>query len=126
MALGGPNIYPGIAGCNYPACKETSLAGVNAGIADWEEIWSNHSIERWMLAIAEESGEVIGAFNKWHNGYKTTPKTREDLLEEMSQLTACLFLTAYKLQVSPAELLGMTGDFMAAKAAQIREIRRLA
>lgn len=77
-----------------------------------------------MLAIAEEAGEVIGAFNKWHNGYKTTPKTREDVLEEMSQLTACLFLTASRLQVNPAELLDMTGGFMAAKGQQIRKIRR--
>ena len=99
------------------------MDGLDAGIADWEEIWSGHSLERWMLVIAEEAGEVIGAFNKWHNGYKM--KTREDVLEEMSQLTGCLFLTAYELQVSPAELLDMTGDFMAAKATEIRKIRGL-
>lgn len=91
-------------------------------IAEWEELWPQHDTARWMLAIAEEAGEVVGAYNKWHGGY--SPKTREDVLEEMSQLAACLFAAAACLETPPAGLLRRTCRFMAAKAGEVREIRR--
>jgi NTP pyrophosphatase (non-canonical NTP hydrolase) len=102
----------------------TILDDLEDGIVAWEELWGEHSLERWMLAIAEEAGEVIGAFNKWHNGYRTKPKTRDDVLEEMSQLMCCLLLTASRLEVFPGEMLALTADFFQDKAQQIRTIRR--
>ena len=75
------------------------LNDLESGIAGFNELWPQHDLQRWMLAIAEESGEVIGAFNKWHNGYTYNPKTQEDVLEEMTQLTACILATADKLGV---------------------------
>lgn len=99
------------------------LTDLESGIAQFGEIWPDHDLGRWMLAIAEEAGEVIGAFNKWHSGYRTTPKTREDVLEEMCQLIACLLTTGDRLGVPPAEMLDMTGDFFLRKTRQIRKIR---
>jgi len=92
-------------------------------IDEFGRLWPDRPTERWIRAIGEEAGEVIGAFNKWDDGYTHKPKTREDVLEEMAQLTGCVFFTAYRLGVPFADFLTMTDDFLAAKARQIREIR---
>lgn len=76
--------------------------------------------ERWFRAIAEEAGEVVGAYNKWTDRKVSKPKTRGDVFEEMTQLMGCIFAAASRLGYSSDDLLKATEEFMAAKAAWLR------
>lgn len=118
MALGRPNIYPGIIG------EDSRVRRLEVRIAELDGLWPQHSLERWFLAIAEEAGEAVGAFNKWHNGYKTKPRTKEDVIEEMSQLMACVLAAAGRLGYSPGNMMEQIDLFIGKKIAQIEEIRR--
>ena len=90
---------------------------------EFGELWPDRPTERWVRAIAEEAGEVVGAYNKWQDDNKVVPKNRDDVLEEMSQLMGCVYCTAVKLGVSYHEFLDMVDGFLVRKAAQIRLIR---
>lgn len=79
--------------------------------------------ERWMLHIAEEAGEVVGAFNKWHYAHKTKVRTRDDVLEELAQLHGVVLCVADELGVPHDEFLKMTEDFLISKREQILAVR---
>jgi phosphoribosyl-ATP pyrophosphohydrolase len=78
---------------------------------------------RWFRAVAEEAGEVVGAYNKMdYTGAKR--RTREDVLEESGQLLGCMIVCLQRLGFSWDDLEASAGEFMINKAAQIRaEIR---
>lgn len=73
------------------------------------------STDRYIRGIAEESGEVIGAYNKWMDGRTDKPKTREDVLEELSQLVGCCLLLSFELGLMPSKLLDQTREFIATR-----------
>jgi NTP pyrophosphatase (non-canonical NTP hydrolase) len=92
-------------------------------LREFAELFPGRDDERWVRAVAEEAGEVLGAFNKWHDGNRLKPRTRQDVLEEIAQLLACTFILAAKLGVSVDDLLELADQFMARKVRQIRLIR---
>jgi NTP pyrophosphatase (non-canonical NTP hydrolase) len=73
MPLGGPDIYPGIAGCSYPACQGTDLARIAAKLqADLalnrgpdSRITDENQLDVQALCVAEEAGELVGAYRRW-------------------------------------------------------------
>ena len=72
-------------------------------IARLDDTLSNHPTERWFRAIAEEAGEVVGAYNKMEYGpghHKF--KSPQDLLEEMGQLVGCVLEAADEFMDSKA------------------------
>lgn len=108
MALGGPDIYPGIAGCSYPACKGVNLAVIAAklhsdlalnrrpgGITD------ENQLDVQALCVAEEAGELAGAYRRWA-GKARRQGTFEELRLEVADL---LIVTAVF-----AEVLGVDID----------------
>ena len=86
-------------------------------------LWPGRDTERWIRAIGEEAGEIIGAYNKWTDGNKTKPKNVGDVLEEMAQTLGCIFATALQLGTGPLELLDDMNYFLEKKAAQIKKNR---
>lgn len=70
------------------------------------------SLDRYIRGIGEETGEVIGAYNKWTDGRTDKPHTSGDIIEEISQLIACCFLAAYKMGYSPSTVLLTTRNFI--------------
>ena len=92
-------------------------------VKEFRDMFDHRDTERWIRAIAEEAGEVAGAFNKWQDGNTVKPRTREDVLEEMSQLLACVLCTADKLGMPVPEFMETVDHFLQVKAEQIRKIR---
>jgi len=76
-------------------------------------------LHRYVDAIAEEAGEVMGAYNKWQDGRTDKPKGPDDIMAEMAQVIGCCFLAALHLGHNPAELLERTHRFMRDKAAGV-------
>lgn len=73
---------------------------------------------RWFLALAEEAGEVVGAFNKMdYTGSKH--RTEADVLEEMGQLLGCMIVCAQRIGFSWEDLQKATGEFLQGKAGEI-------
>lgn len=79
--------------------------------------------ERWIRAIAEEAGEVVGAYNKWADGNTVKPKTQANVIEEMVQLYAVVLMTASALGVHPDRMECEAEAFLMKKAEQIRNLR---
>jgi phosphoribosyl-ATP pyrophosphohydrolase len=79
-------------------------------------------IERYVRAVAEEAGEVVGAFNKWTDGRTDKEKGPKDIIQEMAQLIGCCFLVMRKLGFYPTDLLKDVNSFMAEKAQGIQRI----
>lgn len=79
----------------------------------------DNPMERYVRAIAEEAGEVVGAFNKMTDGRTDKPKSREDVIHEMAQLIACCFLLSNKLGFDPFRLLLRADKFLVDKAHKI-------
>jgi len=100
------------------------MSDIEARLDETDQLWPGRGPERWVRAVAEEAGEVVGAFNKWHDGYLAKPRTKEDVLAEMAQLQACLLILARKLGTSADELLAMTDEFLAVKTEEVLEARR--
>ena len=71
--------------------------------------------ERYVRAIAEEAGEVAGAYNKWQDGRTDKPKTPDDIAHEMAQVIGCCFLLALQLGYTPEELLARADRFLTGK-----------
>lgn len=103
--------------------RGSSVTDIEARIASFGDLWPQRSPERWIRAVAEEAGEVVGAFNKWHDGNKIKPKNREDVLEELAQLMGVVYMTAHQLGLSYQEFLESVDGFLAAKEDQIRRVR---
>lgn len=99
------------------------MTDIEARIQEFGGLWFERPAERWIRAIAEEAGEVVGAFNKWQDGNKRKPKCRADVIEEMAQLMGCVYYTAHKLGVPYSELLEQVDGFMAAKVKEIQALR---
>ncbi len=99
------------------------MADLETVIREWLELFPGDDIERWVRAVAEESGEFVGAFNKWHDGNRLKSKTRDDVVEELAQLLGCVFVVAAKLDLGCEEVVGLAAEFLSGKAAQIRELR---
>lgn len=87
------------------------------------ELFPDRDTERWIRAVAEEAGEVVGAFNKWHDGNKIKPKSLADVVEEMVQLYSVLLLAASKLGVHHQRMEMEAEAFLNHKAEQIMKIR---
>ena len=83
----------------------------------------NEPTERFVRGIAEEAGEVVGAFNKWDDKRTDKPMTRNDILHEMSQLYGCILLVALHLGFNTADLYEKTLTFARDKAENIGEER---
>ena len=89
---------------------------------DLDEAISDRATERWFRAVAEEAGEVVGAFNKMdYAGEKH--RTPDDVLEEAGQLLGCMIVCMQRLGFSWDQLQVSASEFMASKAAQIRALR---
>lgn len=89
-------------------------------IARLDDTLSNHPTERWFRAIAEEAGEVVGAYNKMEYGpghHKF--KSPQDLLEEMGQLVGCVLVAARRIGFFSADVLEAADEFMDSKAREI-------
>jgi NTP pyrophosphatase (non-canonical NTP hydrolase) len=92
MALGGPNSHPAIAGCSYPACKGTNLAGIAAKLdADLAlnrrpgRITEENQLDVQALCVAEEAGELVGAYRRWA-GKARRPGTFEEMCLEVADV----------------------------------------
>jgi len=79
-------------------------------------------IPSWRIIgmLTEEAGEVQGAFNKWMDGNKGKPKTRDDVIEELVQLTGNCFLAADYYGLTIESIMLEAACFFREKAAQIR------
>ena len=69
-------------------------------------------VNRYARAVAEEGGEVLGAYNKWQDKRTDKPKGPDDIMHEMAQVIGCCFLVALHLGCTPEELLERTHRFM--------------
>lgn len=76
--------------------------------------------ERCVLGIAEEAGEVVGAYNKWAGRRVDKPKTTEDILTEMGQLIGMVYVTALRLGYGPVTVDAYTESFLKAKVLEIK------
>jgi hypothetical protein len=76
----------------------------------------HNDLNRNVRAIAEEAGEVLGAYNKMTDGRTDKPRTAGDIMHEMAQTIGMCFVTALDLGYSPEELLARTERFMHEKA----------
>jgi len=87
----------------------------------FQEVRHYYPMWRAVGMLTEEAGEVSGAFNKWMDGNKRKPKTEDDVLLELVQLTGCCFLVADKLHVEVDAMLELAAKFLDDKRAQIIE-----
>ena len=84
---------------------------LNSLAEELDDIIPDRGTERWFRAVAEEAGEVIGAFNKMdYTGEKH--RTVDDVLEEMGQLLGCMIVCAQRIGFSWGELETSAGEFM--------------
>lgn len=74
---------------------------------------------RIVAMLTEEAGEVQGAFNKWQSGHRKKPKTKQDVIEELIQLTACCYLAALHFAISPYLLNQRVNMFLDDKADEL-------
>lgn len=75
----------------------------------------NRAAWRFISALTEEAGEVQGAFNKMMDGNKRKPKTENDVMEELIQLTANCFMTAKHYGFTVEEMLFYVDHFLGGK-----------
>jgi NTP pyrophosphatase (non-canonical NTP hydrolase) len=71
--------------------------------------------ERWARAVAEEAGEVVGAFNKLTDRRVDKLKRKVDVENEIAQTIACALALAHEMGFSPVIVLNDTIEFMKAK-----------
>lgn len=72
-------------------------------------------VNRYARAVAEEGGEVLGAYNKMDDGRTDKPKDPGDIMHEMAQVIGCCFLLALNLGFTPEQLLQRTDRFLTEK-----------
>jgi hypothetical protein len=101
--------------------KKNLIMSVEEHVADCDSLLHNRPAERWFRAVAEEAGEVMGAFNKWQDGNVRKPKGPADILEESGQLLACLIASLGRIGYSLHDLLEETDRFVVGKTAMFRE-----
>ena len=93
--------------------------------AAFDDFFGQHLItERWVRYVAEEAGEVVGAFNKWERKSASKPRTPEDILGESAQLFGNLLIVMRRLGFSSDDLFKAADFYMTSKAREIREARR--
>jgi NTP pyrophosphatase (non-canonical NTP hydrolase) len=92
-------------------------------VKDLASVFPERNTERWIRAVAEEAGEVVGAYNKLTDGNKVKPKTVSDVIEELVQLYAVILMTADALGVHPDRMEVEAETFLMRKAEQIRDTR---
>lgn len=97
------------------------MTAIEEHAGNLEKTLAHRFAERWFRAVAEEAGEVVGAYNKWQDGNTRKPKTPDDILIESGQLLGCLVISLGKLGFSPADLLEETDRFLVTKNAAIIE-----
>lgn len=90
-----------------------NLLGVNTAALD--AVFQGTPI-RYMLGIAEECGEVIGAYNKYSGRRTDKPKNKYQIAGEMAQLIGCIFLAANNMGFSVQYMLDQTNEWLSAKA----------
>lgn len=93
-------------------------------VDDLYELFRNRSEWRFIAMLTEEAGEVQGAYNKMVDGNIRKPKTREDVVEELAQLTGCCFLAAKNLGLKTDEILSQADFFLQGKKKQIIDDRK--
>jgi len=78
-------------------------------------------ISKWRLigSLTEEAGEVQGAFNKMMDGHRSKPKTIDDVIGELIQLTGNCFLVARHYGIDVETLLREAAKFLDDKRAMI-------
>lgn len=96
---------------------------IHAELRKFSDLFPDDNLEVWIRSLAEEAGEVVGAFNKWHDGRKTKPGTLEDVVEELVQLQAVVMLVAANLGVHQVRLTDDAARFLAAKRQEILAVR---
>lgn len=74
------------------------------------------SAERYLRGVAEEAGEVMGAYNKMVDGREDKPKDTEDILQEMAQLITCCLLAARKFDYGTYKVMTAVSEFVTDKA----------
>lgn len=83
------------------------------------------SSSRYVLAVAEEAGEVVGAFNKWSDGRIDKPATRENIIAEIAQLMTCCLLLSRRLGFSSENVFDEMASFINQKTENPRRTENL-